>query len=55
MNFADSIAQINEKVDDTIQQAKSLLASDGGLITHDKRKMINKNSNNSVQKRSSHL
>ena len=28
MNFADSIAQINEKVDDTIQQAKSLLASD---------------------------
>ena len=28
MNFTDSIAQINEEVDDTIQQAKSLLASD---------------------------
>ena len=27
MNFTDSIAQINEEVDDTIQQAKSLLAS----------------------------
>ena len=34
MNSADSIAQITEKVDDTVQQAKSLLApTDGGLIT----------------------
>ena len=50
MNSADSIAQITEKVDDTIQQAKSLLApTDGGLITHDKRKMINETNSNSVQ------
>ena len=50
MNSADSIAQITEKVDDTIQQAKSLLAlTDGGLITHDKRKMINEINSNSVQ------
>ena len=50
MNSADSIVQITEKVDDTIQQAKSLLTPiDGGLITHDKRKMINETSSNSVQ------
>ena len=50
MNSADSIAQITEKVDDTIQQAKSLLApTDGGLITHDRRKMINETNSNSVQ------
>ena len=47
---ADSIAQITEKIDDTIQQAKSLLALTGGrLITHDKRKMINETNSNSVQ------
>ena len=50
MNSTDSIAQITEKVDDTIQQAKSLLApTGGGLITHDKRKMINETNSNSVQ------
>ena len=50
MNSADSIAQIVEKVDDTIQQAKSLLApTDGRLIIHDKRKMINETNSNSVQ------
>ena len=50
MNSADSTAQIAEKVDDTIQQAKLLLApTDGGLITHDKRKMINETNNNSIQ------
>ena len=50
MNSADSIAQITEKVDDIIQQAKSLLApTDGGRITHDKRKMINEINSNSVQ------
>ena len=50
MNPADSIAQITEKVDDTIQQAKSLLApTDGGLITHDKRKITNEINSNSVQ------
>ena len=50
MNSADSIAQITEKVDDTIQQAKSLLApTDGRLVIHDKRKMINETNSNSVQ------
>ena len=50
MNSADSIAQITEKVDDTIQQAKSLLAqTDWGLITHDERRMINETNSNSVQ------
>ena len=50
MNSTDSITQITEKVDNTIQQAKSLLApTDGGLITHDKRKMINETNSNSVQ------
>ena len=50
MNSADSIAQITEKVDDTIQQAKSLLTpTDGGLITHDKRKITNEINSNSVQ------
>ena len=39
MNSADSIAQITDKNDDTIQQAKSLLAPTcERLITHDKRK-----------------
>ena len=32
MNSADSIAQITEKVDDTIQQAKSLLAPTDGRL-----------------------
>ena len=50
MNSADSIAQITEKADDAIQQAKSLLApTDGGLITHNKRKIINETNSNSVQ------
>ena len=50
MNSADNIAQIIEKVDDTIQQAKYLLVpTDGRLITHDKRKMINETNSNSVQ------
>ena len=50
MNSADNIAQIIEKVDDTIQQAKYLLVpTDGRLITHGKRKMINETNSNSVQ------
>ena len=50
MDSADSIAQITEKVDSTIQQAKLLLApTDMGLITQDKRKMINETNSNSVQ------
>ena len=50
MNSAESIAQITEKVDDTILQAKSLLApTDGGLITQDKIKTINEINSNSVQ------
>ena len=47
MNYPDRIVQITENVDDAIQQAK--LGTEGELITHDKRKMINGTNSNSVQ------